>query len=204
MIEIVEQPRSEQTRIEDLPLYFRQPDLVEPFDLRRVVSDLSAAYRTVSLHSQQPGVPAMPFGDPKPGKAGQPRRGYSPVFDRMVPLRSQRVAAVLDAWWSGEPKSGVVRVQRRLQLWPPEGDLLNGWEMSGRVRLKSLHWVPVVVELWGKYDGFMRIRVTPLSRVLVSKRYFRLGNSVIDRLCKDLAKTPVDGGGAVLRHPGWS
>ena len=74
--------------------------------------------------------------------------------------------------------------------------------MSGRVRrFKSLPWVPVVVELWGKYEGFMRITVTPQSRVVVSRRYFRLGNSIVDRLCKDLAKTPVDAPGRRPLNP---
>lgn len=190
---MVEQPGPDLTPIEDLPLYILERPSIEPLDLRRVVSDLSKAYRSVSQQSQVPGAPSVPFGSRVPGTVGGRRGGYSPVFDRMVPLRRQRVAAILDAWWSGETKSGVLRLHRRLQLWPPQGDVLSGWEMSGRVRrFTSLHWVPVIVELWGKYEGFMRITVTPQSRVIVSRRYFRLGNSIVDRLCKDLAKTPVD------------
>lgn len=194
-MEGVERPWSEQTQIEDLPFYFSEPFRAEPFDLRRVVGDLSRAYRSVSLRSQRPGAPSAPCGGRTPGTVRQPRH-FSPVFDRMVPLRRQQVAAVLDAWWCG-PNSGVVRVQRRLQLSPPKGDLLSGWEMRGRVRrCTSLHWVPVVVELWAKYEGYVRITLTPQSRVLASRRYFRLGNSIVDRLCQDLAKAPIDAEGA--------
>jgi hypothetical protein len=111
-------------------------------------------------------------------------------------LERRRVAAVLDEWWPGEAKTGVVTLRHRLKLWPPEGDMLRGWEMRGRLRrLTPLHWVPVVVYLWGKYDGFMRITVTPQSRVLTSRRYFRLGNSIVEHLFEELGKTSAHPGG---------
>jgi hypothetical protein len=194
----VEQAWPEQTRIEDLPVYLTEPPPVEHFELRRLVGTWSGAYRAAAGRSEKPRSPSGPLEGRPAGTIGDPRpAGRSPVFDCMVPLERQRVAAVLDAWWSGGSKTGVIRVQRRLQLWPPEGDLRSGWEMRGRMRrLTSLHWVPVIVELWGKYDGFMRITVTPQTRVLTSRRYFRLGNSIVDRLWGDLAKTPVDPDGA--------
>jgi hypothetical protein len=189
----VEQPWPDRTRIEDLPVYLIEPPADEHFDLRRLMDGWSSAYRTAASHSRRPRSGFVPFEGRPPGTVGHHRDGHSPVFDRMVPLRRRRVAAVLDAWWPGEAKTGVVTVHRRLKLWPPEGDVVSGWEMQGRVRrLTSLHWIPVVVELWGKYDGFMRITVTPQSRVLTSRRYFRVGNSIVDRLSEDLAKAPVD------------
>jgi hypothetical protein len=197
MMAVVEQPWTEQTRTLDLPVYLAEPPPVEHFELRRVVGVWSKAYHTAASHPQRPQGPSVPFEGRPPGTVGVRPHGHSPVFDRMVPLRRRRVAAVLDAWWPGEAKTGVVTVHRRLKLWPPEGDVRNGWEMRGRVRrFTSLHWVPVIVELWGKYDGFMRITVTPQSRVLTSKRYYRLGNSIVDRFWEDLAKTPVDTEGA--------
>jgi hypothetical protein len=75
-----------------------------------------------------------------------------------------------------------------LQLKPPEGDAGVGWRMQGRVRrLTTLHWIPVVVELWPMYDEFTMMTMTPQRRVLASKRYFRLGHAVLDRLWRELA-----------------
>ena len=197
----VELSRPEQTRIEDLPVYLVEPRPVERFDRRPLAGACSRAYRSATARSQRPGHRAASAAGRSPGTVG-PRHGdHSPVFDLMVPLGRRRVEAVLDAWWPGGAETAIVTVQRRLQLWPPTGDVCRGWQMQGRVRrLTSLHWVPVVVELWGKYDGFMRITVTPQSRVLTSRRYFRLGHSIIGRLWEELASSPVEAE-ALSRQP---
>ena len=194
----VKQPRPEQVRIEDLPLYLTEPPSVNSFDVRRVMGAWSDMHRAAAERSHRSsGHYVMPLEGRKSSAAWLTNYGDCPVFDLMVPLGRRRVAAVLDAWWPGEAKTGVVTLQHRLKLWPPEGDMLRGWEMRGRLRrLTALHWVPVVVYLWGKYDGFMRITVTPQSRILTSRRYFRLGNSIVEQLFEELANTPVRAEGA--------
>jgi hypothetical protein len=113
----------------------------------------------------------------------------SPIFLRMVPLNRGRLAAGLEAWWVRGATAGAVTLQRRLQLGRPLGSASAGWTMKGRVRrLTPWHWVPVVVEVWPMYDDFARMTMTPQARVYASKRYFRLGNSALDRLCTTLAE----------------
>jgi hypothetical protein len=87
-----------------------------------------------------------------------------------------------------------VTVHHRLQLGRPEGTETAGWTMKGRVRrLTTLHWVPVVVELWPTYEEFTRITMTPQVHVFASRRYFRLGHLVLDRLWADLDDISVRG-----------
>jgi hypothetical protein len=106
----------------------------------------------------------------------------------MVALRRDLLPAALDAWWEAGERAGSVRVHRRLQLKPPEGDAGAGWRMQGRVRrLTTLRWIPVVVELWPMYDQYTMMTMTPQRPVLVSRRYFRLGHAVLDRLWLELA-----------------
>jgi hypothetical protein len=173
-----------QSPYDDLPAYLIEPPPPHR-DLHRLRDGVSRAYRRTTAPAQPSIRPAAPLG-------GRPPT-FSPLFARMVPLRRGRVAAALDAWWPGEAKSGVVTVQHRLQLGPPEGDASTGWKMKGRVRrLTTLHWIPVVVELWANYEDCTRMTMTPQARVLVSRRYFRLGNSALDRLSAELAATSTD------------
>jgi hypothetical protein len=126
--------------------------------------------------------PMVPFG-------GQAPRA-SPTFARMVPLTRSDVACALDIWWAGDTATSQLRVQHRLELGPPRGDPTLGWTFKGRVRrLTTLHWVPVVIELWPVYDDFVKMTMTPQVRVLASKRYYRLGHAVLDRLWADLVET---------------
>jgi hypothetical protein len=108
----------------------------------------------------------------------------------MVPVGRARLAAALEAWWAVGANAGAVTVERRLQLGPPEGDATIGWSMRGRVRrLTRRRWVPVVVELSTIRQDCTRMTMTPQVRVSVSKRYFRIGHSVLDCLSADLAET---------------
>jgi hypothetical protein len=108
----------------------------------------------------------------------------------MVPLSRADLAAALNEWFSDGTATRVVTLQHRLELAPPQGDPWRGWRLKGRVRrLTSLHWVPVVVELWPVYDDFVRMTMTPQVRVLTSRRYFRLGHAVLNRLWLDLVNT---------------
>jgi hypothetical protein len=106
----------------------------------------------------------------------------------MVALHRDLLPAALAAWWAASAKSGSVRVHHRLQLRPPEGDVAAGWRMQGRVRrLTTLHWTPVVVELWPRHDDFTMMTMTPQRPVMATRRYFRLGHAVLDHLSADLA-----------------
>jgi hypothetical protein len=105
----------------------------------------------------------------------------------MVPLQRTLLSGAIDAWWEAGAKRGSLTVHHRLQLKLPEGNSAGGWRMRGRVRrLTTLHWIPVVVELWPKYDEFMMMTMAPQGHVFATKRYFRLGHSVLDRLWADL------------------
>jgi hypothetical protein len=126
--------------------------------------------------------PMVPFG-------GQAPRA-SPTFARMVPLNRGDLACALDIWWAGGSSTHALRLHHRLELGPPRGDSSLGWTFKGRVRrLTTLHWVPVVIELWPVYDDFVKMTMTPQVRVLASKRYYRLGHAVLDRLWADLVET---------------
>jgi hypothetical protein len=118
---------------------------------------------------------------------GGQRPRPSPVFACMRPFGRGPLAVALAQWWRGKVRRGTVTVHRRLQVQPPQGDPVTGWRMQGRVRrLTNLHWVPVVIELWPVYDGFVRITMTPQAHVYASRRYYRLGQSVLDRLWSEL------------------
>jgi hypothetical protein len=134
-------------------------------------------------------VPIVPIGGRPPHR--------SAAFERMVRLPRSRLEVALDRWWTDGARGGFLTVQGRLRLGPPEGDRATGWRMTGRVwRLTPLHAVPVLLELWPVHAMYCRITLTPLHGiVLPSKRYFRLGHSVLDRLESDLSDasdTPRD------------
>ena len=58
--------------------------------------------------------------------------------------------------------------------------------MDGHLRrLTRWHWIPVVVELW-PYHGNWMMTMTPQTRVVPSRHYFRTGHLVLDRLTTEL------------------
>jgi hypothetical protein len=115
-------------------------------------------------------------------------------FLRMVTLPGIGLAPMLEEWWAQGVKNGSVVVGRRLRLESPRGDPTRGWIMAGRIRTRW-HWVPVVVELWPVYDKWTMMTMTPRVRVFASQRYFRTGQSVLDRLTTCLAQTTAATGG---------
>jgi hypothetical protein len=128
--------------------------------------------------------------DDETGEAPAPPSAakLSARFLRMVTLPGIRLAPMLDEWWAQGVKNGSVAVGRRLRLESPRGDPTRGWIMAGRIRTRW-HWVPVVVELWPVYDKWTMMTMTPRVRVFASQRYFRTGQSVLDRLTAGLAQT---------------
>jgi hypothetical protein len=178
---VVVQPSIDPSWYEDLPAYLLDP----PAPRRSRVQwlrDALAATEAQPVGSTRPvTVAAMPYG-------GQPTKP-SPVFARMVPLHPVTLSGALDAWWSARARSGTVTVHHQLQLGRPEPDGAHGWTMKGRVRrLTSLHWVPVRLELWPLHEHFTRMTLTPQSHVFTSRRYFRVGHTVLDRLSADLVE----------------
>jgi hypothetical protein len=164
----------------DLPAYLSEPPSGSRRSLREWRDDFARARPRAAATAHPEGTPSVPFGGSSPR--------LSPTFSRMVALRRDRLPAALDSWWEAGEKAGSVRVHRRLQLKLPQGDAGVGWRMEGRVRrLTTLHWIPVVVELWPMYDEFTMMTMTPQRPVLASKRYFRLGHAVLDRLWMELA-----------------
>jgi hypothetical protein len=99
------------------------------------------------------------------------------------------LGAVVDTWRTEATRRGTRTTCRgRFQVKDLSGDAIGGWRMTGRVkRLTSLHWVTVVVEIWPRYAEFAILTMTPRTRVLTSKRYFRLGHRVLDDLCSELS-----------------
>jgi hypothetical protein len=175
---VVLQPWSDRTSYRDLPLYLTEPAPGKHWEIRRLVDDLPKVHRPTQRLASVAAGPSSAGGIPR----------QSPVFARQVPLSGVRLAAALDAWWAGD-RATVVTLQRRLQLRRPEGDVVAGWTINGRLRrLTILHWVPVVVELWPVYGDFTRMTMTPQVHVFLSKRYFRLGHKVVDLLWARLAE----------------
>jgi hypothetical protein len=165
---------------EDLPSYLPEQAPVTPKPPAiEVLRHAVVGYASGASASKRPQA-----GTSIPGGA-IPRP--SPIFARMVPLNPAQLREVLDDWWLSRAVSGKVVVHHRLQLGRPEPDGSTGLVMKGRVRrLTSLHWVSIVLELWPMYEQFTRLTMTPQSHVVASKRYFRVGHVVLDRLSSEL------------------
>jgi hypothetical protein len=182
MIEVVSRPWPDPSLYDDLPAYLTEPTPARTRDFRHLAESWSKTRQRAVGPAGASAGPGVPFGGRTPG--------LSPVFARMVTLRRGPLGAALDAWWTAAANAGVVTVHHRLQLGRPEGTATAGWTMKGRVRrLTTLHWVPVVVELWPAYEAFTRITMTPQVHVFASRRYFRLGHLVLDRLWAELDRT---------------
>ncbi len=125
----------------------------------------------------------------------------SAVFSRMVPLDGGALGAVVNTWWTQATKRGTwTTCGGRFQCRDLRGDAVGGWRMTGRVkRLTSLHWVPVVVEIWPRYAEFAMLTMTPRTPVLTSKRYFRLGHRVLDDLWSELSRASSGSGPTAAR-----
>jgi hypothetical protein len=107
----------------------------------------------------------------------------------MTDLPGGSLSAVLDSWLRSGWADGMVTVDRRLRLGPPQGDADAGWTIEGRLRrLTRWHWVPVVVEVVPMYGRWTKLSMTPQVRVFASTRYFRIGHIALDRLTRRLAE----------------
>jgi len=125
-------------------------------------------------------------------------------FFRSSTLPGAALGAIVTEWSEARADQGELRVDARLRLELPRVDALGGWTARGRVRrFTRWHWVPVIVELWPSLDHWTIVMMTPRRRVVTSRRYFRIGNTALDRLTTQLAATSAgrrSGGGA---HP-WA
>ena len=113
-------------------------------------------------------------------------RGLPTRFLRLVTFPAP-VALRLVEWWAAGAEDEVVTLAQRLRLERPRGGAGGGWTMDGQLRrLTRWHWIPVVVELW-PYHGNWMMTMTPQTRVVPSRHYFRTGHLVLDRLTTELA-----------------
>jgi hypothetical protein len=139
---------------------------------------------------------------PRPYEAWPRTPELSSGFSRLVGLTGRHLAAILDAWWAAGADDGMVTVERRLRLGPPETPSGKSWTMTGQIRrLTRCHWVPVVVELWPVYEAWTMMTMTPRVRVFASERYFRSGHRVLDRLTLDLCDASASAGFPPPRPP---
>ena len=166
---------------DELPPYLIEPPPTTGWDLHHLIDSLSRVRPVLATPPRVPAESALPVGGRTPTVSG--------LFFRMVPLPRDGLAAVLAAWWAAEAKAGTVTVDRRLQLEPPAGDATIGWTLHGRLRrFTTLHWVPVTVELSPTLANFTIMTMEPGVHIHTSKRYFRIGHAVMDRLYEDLAE----------------
>jgi hypothetical protein len=149
-----------------------------------MIDGITAAGRQIRVVAAQY-VGATPT---QPAQVGGTTR-RSPVFSRMVRLDGGALGAMVETWRTHATKRGTRTICRgRFQVKDLSGDSIGGWRMTGRVkRLTSLHWVPVVVEIWPRYAEFAVLTMTPTTRVLTTKRYFRLGHRVLDDLWSEVS-----------------
>jgi hypothetical protein len=171
---------------EDLPAYLTDPPSAQPAAFSHLGQGLLKVRHWAVAPTPRTGDPSVPFGGRK--------LGLSPVFTRMIRMRRSGLATALDGWWATAARADAVLVRRRLLLGPPQGNASAGWVMVGRVRhLTTLRSVPVVVELWPIHEAFTKVTMTPQIDVRPSKRYFRLGHAVLDRLETDLSEAAERG-----------
>jgi hypothetical protein len=176
---VVESARSDKAFWDDLPPYLAETPAAQR-SWQGWRDALSRLRQRDSIAPHTTGASPVAFSGLTPR--------LSPTFSRMVELHRDRLPSALDAWWAAGQKAGSLQVYRRLQLKPPEGDARGGWRMRGRIRrLIALHSIPVVVELWPRYDDFTIMTMTPQRPVLATRRYFRIGHAVLDRLWAELA-----------------
>ena len=112
----------------------------------------------------------------------------SDAFPRVISVPGDRLPAVLRTWWrQGAADDGSLLVHRRLRLDPPHVDT-GIWCMRGRLRRLPCRWVPVELDVWPHSSYRTRLVLRPRRRVHVSRRWFRVGHAVLDRLTEDLVR----------------
>jgi len=185
---------------EDLPEYLAPdsapqapdgPGVHDGWDAaRRVALSLRAAHRRESAAADLRWIaPARPPGHPTTADP-------SGRFFLFVGLPCARLGPILAQWWATHAYAGVVTVDGKLRLEPPQGDGRGGFTVCGRVRrFTRWHWVPVVIELWPRGAGTI-MTMTPRDRVVASRRHFRTGHLVLERFTAQLSMSSARSNGA--------
>lgn len=173
----------------DLPPYLAEPR--RPVVVSKVTaSRLRARWAVVR-------GPATSTADPGTAPLGPspvpPAPELSPRFSRAIGLPAAALPTAVCQWWKASAigdKGETVTVEGKLRLGRPSGRPGDVWSMRGRLR-RPLRWhgVPVVVELSPLYGKWTRMNLNPQVRVLTSRRYFRVGHRVLDRLSAALIET---------------
>jgi hypothetical protein len=182
---------------DELPEYLaepRDPPGPEPARLRDLVADAHrGAQRLVSALNQYP-APVAEHANRVGRVTSSPsatwqRAPLSAGFFRMVELPGSRLGAALAEWWTTANNQGVVAVDRRFEVGEPDGQG-PGWTMRGRIRrVPRLRWTAVIIDMWPAHERWTMLTMTPQSRVVCTRRYFRTGHRVLDRLTATLAET---------------
>lgn len=161
-----------------------------------MIEGITDAGRQIRLAAAQPDDATSP----RPAEVGATTRQPA-VFSRMVPLDDGALGAKVNRWWSQATGSGLrTTCGGRFECRDVRGDAVGGWRLTGRVkRLTSLHWVPVVVDIWPRSERFAVLTMTPRTPVLTSKRYFRLGQRVLDDLWSELSRAGSGSGPTTAR-----
>jgi hypothetical protein len=109
-----------------------------------------------------------------------------PRFSRMIDLPGDNLAAVLAEWWANAGANRTALVGGRLVVSAPRVEQ-GTWTLHGRLRRGLLRRaVPVVVELWAHNSWFTRLDLVPRTRVVTSRRYFRVGHRALDSFGRQL------------------
>ncbi|HEX9258772.1 MAG TPA: hypothetical protein VF855_04485 [Acidimicrobiales bacterium] len=112
----------------------------------------------------------------------------SPCFARLIPLAGVNLTAALDGWWTRAGRSGRATLGRRFSAWEPWVDG-HGWCVQGVLRQGAgRRHVPVEVHLWGHGALFTRVTMTPRTKVVATRHYFRVGHEALDDLARALSE----------------
>lgn len=162
----------------DLPLY-----VTEPVPSSRRTGSRPVAWRqALSAMRSSPG----PLSTPGAGMAHS-GGATSPCFSRFIELPGDQLPTVLLEWWARAASSGRAAIGDRLLVTAPH-DEGGTWTISGRLsRRAGRRALPVAVDLSAHNRLLTRMTMMPRARVATTQRYFRVGNSVLDRLVLELA-----------------
>lgn len=183
---------------DELPFYVAAPG--PPPDVERLpLRQSAAAAATRARHvattavSRGPSGAAGPTGPPPPsvalGGATGSRTLPLPGFRGLTPLPGDHLEEMLREWWPGRAASGV-GVGRRLRVVGPPRAHGGTWRLHARLRrLTRAHRVTVVIELWPYLRHWTMVTMTPESRVLCTRRYYRIGHAALRDLTAALSAT---------------
>ena len=98
-------------------------------------------------------------------------------FLRMTEVSGDRLTVTLSQWWRLNARD------EELLRFTTAQQVGGGWLLTGTFRTAvASRPIPVDVSLWPHLGRWTRLELTPRRRVHPDRRYFREGNSALDRL----------------------